>query len=163
MKILFGIFILFNTFNMAAQATIAQVLENYNSGKVPYISVEELRMKQLDHDIIIVDAREYEEFEISHLKSAKYVGYRDFNLDSLKAIPKDAEIAVYCSIGIRSEDIAQKMKKAGYEKVVNVYGGIFQWKNKGYPVFDLKGKETEKIHAYSEKWAKYLENAEKVY
>jgi len=33
---------------------------------------------------------------------------------------------VYCSLGIRSEVIAKKLKKAGYTNVFNLYGGIFE-------------------------------------
>ena len=40
-------------------------------------------------------------------------------------------IIVYCSIGVRSEDIGEKLKELGYTKILNLYGGIFDWKNKG--------------------------------
>lgn len=158
-----GIFILFSALKMEAQTSIADILHRHNSEDVPYISVEELRMNQFDDEVVILDAREPEEFQVSHLKNAEYAGYNNFSIDNLKGISKDAEIVVYCSLGIRSEDIAQKLRKAGFKNVQNLYGGIFNWKNKGYPVYDLKGKETNKVHAYSEKWSKYLNNAEKIY
>ena len=47
----------------------------------------------------------------------------------------------------RSEKIGKKLKKLGFKNVVNLYGGIFEWVNSGYPVYDSKG-ETEKIHPY---------------
>ncbi len=148
---------------MEAQTSIADLLSRYDSGEVPYISVEELKMKQQHKNILVLDARSMEEFKVSHLQNSVFVGYDDFQLDSMKKISKNAEIIVYCSLGIRSGDIAAKLKKAGFEKVWNLYGGIFQWKNKGYSVYDEYGRETEKVHAYSEKWAKYLKNGEKVY
>lgn len=163
MRISIVLFILISGFKMEAQTSIDNLLRRYNDGDIPYIAAEELRMKQTNGGIIILDAREYEEYAVSHLLNSRYVGYNDFNLDDLKDISKDAIIAVYCSLGIRSEDIAQKLKNAGYLDVVNLYGGIFQWKDKGFPVFDQNGKETEKVHAYSEKWAKYLQNAKKIY
>lgn len=162
-RIFLGIFILFSALKMEAQTSIAEILDRHNSGEIPYISVEELRMKQLNGKVVILDAREAEEFEVSHLKNAKYAGYNNFSIDNLKGISKEVEIVVYCSLGIRSEDIAEKLRKAGFENVLNLYGGIFEWKNKGYPVFDLKGNETDRVHAYSQKWSKYLTNAEKIY
>jgi 3-mercaptopyruvate sulfurtransferase SseA len=66
-------------------------------------------------------------------------------------------------VGIRSETISEKLKKAGYTDVHNLYGGIFEWKNKDYPVVDSEGKETENVHAYSKVWGKWLNKGVKVY
>jgi predicted sulfurtransferase len=70
---------------------------------------------------------------------------------------------VYCSLGIRSETVADKLKKAGYTNVYNLYGGVFEWKNKGFPIVDSDGKETENIHVFSEAWEKWLLKGTKVY
>ena len=93
-----------------------------------------------------------------------FVGYEKFDLkNTLKKVPKkDAVIVVYCSLGVRSEDIAEKLKNKGYTKVYNLYGGIFEWKNNGNPVFS-KGIETNKVHAYSKEWGTWLLKGEKVY
>lgn len=146
-----------------SQNTLDSLLKKYNSGDVPYISVEELKMDQLKGEVVILDAREEEEFLVSHLQNSIYVGYEDFDISRVNSVPKDKRIVVYCSLGIRSEDIAKKLQKAGYRKVENLYGGIFEWKNNGFPVFDLNDNPTEKVHAFSEKWGKWLKNAEKVY
>ena len=58
---------------------------------------------------------------------------------------------------------SQKLKKAGFTKVKNLYGGIFEWKNKGYPVFNSAGKETENVHAFSKHWSQYLNAGNPVY
>jgi len=70
---------------------------------------------------------------------------------------------VYCSLGIRSEDIAEKLKKAGYNNVLNLYGGIFEWKNKDFTVYNSEGTQTEKIHTFSKEWSKWLTKGIKVY
>ena len=72
-------------------------------------------------------------------------------------------IVVYCSIGVRSAKIAQQLKDEGYTNVFNLYGGIFEWKNNNFQVFDLKEKETEKVHVYDKDWAIWLIKGEKVY
>ncbi|HCQ29365.1 MAG TPA: rhodanese-like domain-containing protein, partial [Flavobacteriales bacterium] len=51
----------------------------------------------------------------------------------------------------------------GYKNVFNLYGGIFDWKNKGFRVVDNQGKETEKVHPYNEKWGVWLTKGEKAY
>ncbi|RLD29245.1 MAG: rhodanese-like domain-containing protein [Bacteroidetes bacterium] len=143
--------------------TLSALLKKYNEQSVPYISVQELAMPKTD--AIILDAREMKEYQVSHLKDAIYVGYDFFELDSIKnKLPnKDSQIVVYCSIGVRSEDIAEKLKKVGYKNVFNLYGGIFEWKNNNFTVYDSEEKETENVHTYNETWSKWLTKGEKVY
>ena len=76
---------------------------------------------------------------------------------------KNSELVVYCSLGIRSESIASKLKKAGYSNVFNLYGGIFEWKNNGFTVYNLENIETENIHAYSKDWGIWLKKGKKVF
>ena len=156
---LFFIIMLISFTPVNAQGSVEGLLKKYNSGTVPYISVEELRMKQLNGEVILLDTRSTEEFEVSHIKNAVLVGYDDFDLSRMPAVSKEKEIIVYCSLGIRSEEIGEKLKKAGFENVRNLFGGIFDWKNTGYTVVDPEGNPTEKVHAYSQQWSKWLKNA----
>ncbi|MCH4822139.1 rhodanese-like domain-containing protein [Gramella lutea] len=146
-----------------SQNSVEDLLKKYNSGVVRYISVEQLRMRQLDKEVVIIDSREKEEFQVSHIENAILVGYNHFEVSKVNDIAKDSPIVVYCSLGIRSENIGRKLKKAGYKNVQNLYGGIFEWKNKGFPVVNPEGDETNKVHAFSKTWAKWLKNAEKEY
>ena len=146
-----------------SQNALDDLLKKYNSGDVAYTSVEQLRMDQLINEVIILDARESNEYNISHLKDSKFIGYDNLNLTVLDSISRDKQIVVYCSVGIRSEKIARKVQNLGFGNVKNLYGGIFEWKNTGYPVYDNKGKETEKVHTFSKHWSKYLKNGEKIY
>ena len=70
---------------------------------------------------------------------------------------------MYCSSGVRSEDVAEQLKEAGFENVFNLYGGIFEWKNKDNPVVNSKDKETPKVHAFSKEWGVWLHKGKKVY
>jgi len=157
------IFFFFTALSTNAQKTLSELLDKYNNKSIPYISVQELAMQNTE--VFILDAREFSEYNVSHLKKAVFVGYNNFNTDTvLKTIKdKNQKIVVYCSLGIRSEDIAEQLKKAGYTNVYNLYGGIFEWKNNDFPVFDTNEKETEKIHAFSKQWSKWLTKGKKVY
>tara|TARA_R110002050_G_scaffold223065_1_gene358858 strand:+ start:133 stop:603 length:471 start_codon:yes stop_codon:yes gene_type:complete len=156
---------LFVAGTVTGQKSVAKLLEQHNSNSIGYISIEELRMLQLNNTVVILDAREPEEFTVSHLKNAIHVGYNNFSVEAkpLQKLKKDSPIVVYCSLGIRSETIGEKLKKSGFTNVKNLYGGIFEWKNKGYPVFDTNGKETEKVHAFSKHWSQYLQAGKAVY
>lgn len=157
------IFLLTSTLGWS-QTDLDEVLKKYNRGNIPYISVNEVRMLQLQAEVTVLDAREMEEFEVSHLPFAHYIGYRKFSEDSLtQLIPnKDEPIVVYCSLGIRSDIIAEKLKKMGYQNVRNLYGGIFEWSNKELPLIDKSGNDTNQVHIYSSEWALYLRQGQKV-
>jgi rhodanese-related sulfurtransferase len=111
---------------------------------------------------ILLDTREKEEFEVSHLKGAKWVGYDTFTMESLQEIPKDQPIVVYCSIGARSQDIGKRLKSAGFKEVYNLYGGIFHWVNEDNPVYKNDDR-TEEVHVFSRLWGIWLEKGKKVY
>lgn len=113
-------------------------------------------------DVVYVDAREKEEFNVSHIKDAVWVGHKDFDTTRLEGISKDKKIVVYCSVGKRSEDITRKINEAGYKNVANLYGGIFEWVNQGNDVYNDTGK-TKKIHGYSKTWGVWVRKGEKVY
>ena len=163
-RILFYIVIVFSSIQTSvAQETLSQLLKNYNTRSVPYITVQELAMPKTE--AVILDARELKEYNTSHIQDALFVGYDHFNVaETAKLIEsKEQQIVVYCSLGIRSEDVAEKLKEAGYTNVLNLYGGIFEWKNNSFPVYNIEEKETEDIHTFSEAWSKWLLKGNKVF
>lgn len=113
-------------------------------------------------DAVFLDSRERPEFDVSHLPGARWVGYDDFELSRVKGIPKSATIVVYCSVGYRSGKITDRLRKAGYANVRNLYGGIFEWVNTGHAVEDANGP-TLRVHAYDEDWGRWLRKGEKVH
>ena len=164
MKTLYCIFILLFTFtNGICQKKLDKLLKRYNDESIPYIYVEDLQ-KKVD-EVILLDARETIEYQVSHIKNAIHVGYDHFSLDQVikKKLPKDSPIVVYCSLGIRSEDISEKLNAAGYTNIQNLYGGIFEWKNKNYKIVNLKNTPTDSIHAFSKEWGKWATKGIKVY
>jgi rhodanese-related sulfurtransferase len=146
-----------------SQKKLYKLLKQKNTESIPYITVDSLKNKK--GDFILLDSREEQEYKTSHLKDAIFTGYDFFSLDSIeKQLPnKDAEIIVYCSLGIRSEDIAEKLKKAGYQNVENLYGGIFEWKNNNLPIYNAAEKETDSVHTFSKAWSKWLKKGIKIY
>lgn len=130
-------------------------LERLLSFSVPTIGVDEL--KAMD-GVFIADAREFEEYQVSHIPGAEYVGYKKFSTDKLNGVSKDTPIVLYCSVGYRSEKIGEKLQKAGYTNVYNLYGSIFEWVNEGNPVVDALDKPTNKVHTYNKKWSQWLDD-----
>ena len=133
-----------------------------NKKTVPYITVAELKEKQ---NYILLDSRENKEFEISHILNAVNVGYDKFDSKKTTSLLTDKNelIVVYCSIGIRSETIGEKLMKLGYKNVFNLYGGIFEWKNNDGKTVNSKNIETDSIHTFNKQWSIYLKKGVKIY
>ena len=146
-----------------SQETISDLLKKHNKHSIPYISVQELAMPKTD--AIILDARELKEFNTSHIKNAINVGYDLFKINTIPDLISNYEttIVVYCSVGIRSETIAEKIKSLGYKNVFNLYGGIFEWKNKEFPLYNSSSELTEEVHTFSKEWSSWLTKGIKVY
>jgi rhodanese-related sulfurtransferase len=112
---------------------------------------------------VFLDAREQNEFDVSHIQHAVWVGYKTFDVETIRNIAKNKKIVVYCSVGYRSEKVAEKLLKAGYTDVSNLYGGIFEWVNAGNIVYKNAHTPTNEVHAYGKMWSRWLNKGTKVY
>lgn len=72
-------------------------------------------------DKIFIDVREPFEFAMGHVKGAINIPPAKLmaNDKKLQAIPKDAEIILYCRSGSRSGVSAHIMKSMGYTNITN--------------------------------------------
>ena len=150
-------FLAFSQFTKTAScqsSSFDKKVDSYLSYSAPVISVKDAYSKKAEY--IFMDAREVEEYNISHIPEARYIGYKDFNAKGHTDISKDSKIIVYCSIGYRSEKIATKLRSTGFKNVYNLYGSIFEWANMGYPLSDKKGVPTPEIHTYNKKWSQWV-------
>ena len=139
-------------------------LKTLYKNTVPLIKPQQLANElSRDSSLVILDCREPREYEISHIQTARNAGYKNFTVKSLLDIPKDHKIIVYCSVGYRSERVGEQLKQAGYTWIYNLYGGLFEWVNQDYPVYDSQNKKTDKVHAYSKEWGRWLKKGERVY
>lgn len=131
--------------------------------KVPAIDVDSLR--NMSTSVLLLDAREPGEYKVSHLPGAIHCGYRHFDKALLRNTPKSRPIVVYCSIGYRSEKIVRKISKMGFTNVTNLYGSIFEWANRGYPIVDDDNQPTNRLHTYNKSWGKWVkeDKCEKVH
>lgn len=121
---------------------------------VASISTDTLKI-QLNSQVqfTIIDVRAETEYMVSHLPGA-------INVTDVKKLqlPKSSTVIVYCSVGIRSARFAKEMDKQGYTSVFNLRGSIFEWANKGYPVYH-EGRVVHAVHPYNKKWGKLLNSS----
>lgn len=145
------------------QKTFDEKMSSLYKNTVPLINSNQLPELQTETKVYLLDTREPEEFQVSHLPGARLVGYNTFDEDSIIDIPKDAQVIVYCSVGYRSERIGERMQKLGFLHVSNLYGGIFDWKNQGNTVININQQPTDSVHTYNRNWSQWLYNGVKVY
>ena len=150
---------------MQAQNEIEVALDKYADGSLEYISTDKLaQLISNNQNIQILDTRKKEEFEVSHHQQAIHVGYKKFEIEQYQdQLNKHQPIIVYCSIGVRSEEIGEKLKTAGFENVKNLRGGLFKWFNENREIIDKNGKPTQQIHGYNKKWSRFLKRGEVEY
>jgi rhodanese-related sulfurtransferase len=86
---------------------------------------------------ILLDVREPEEFtgELGHIQGALLVP-----LDALeRRLPKlagyvDRDVVVVCRAGARSASAGAILRRAGFQRVINLDGGMLAWTEEGLPV-----------------------------
>lgn len=158
---------LFLTLHLWSQSPIDKALKRYNSGDIPYVDTQTAADWQQKDSVIFLDTRSYAEFQISHLPKAQFIGYKEFNEEKIEVLElmssetftlhNSTPIVVYCSIGVRSEQIGLKLKKLGVENIYNLYGGIFLWYNEHREIVDSIERSTREIHGYDKNWAQYIQ------
>lgn len=156
-----GLFFLLVSFSGSfAQSTSYKALLNVLYDKdFPTIKPEEITSLDAYQ---VLDTREKEEYEVSHLSDAVWTGFDTFSLSNLDSLDKGKPVLVYCTVGARSQEIGMKLREAGFTQVYNLYGGIINWANLKKPL--MRGdKQTNQVHTYSKSWGIWLKEGEKVY
>ena len=116
------------TTGMVKDAAFDKTITGLLDFEVTAISVSDLQKMK---EVLLLDAREEEEFAVSHIPGAVHIGYNHWSKEAVKNINMEKKIVVYCSVGYRSEKIGKKLKDLGFENVYNLYGSIFEWANQG--------------------------------
>ena len=130
---------------------------------VPLIRPAALDSLQQQQTVVLLDTRSQEEYRVSHLPDARFVNYDTFKPEDVQDIAKEAPVVVYCAVGYRSERVGEQLQQAGYQHVQNLYGGIFEWKNEGRKVVNLREQPTDSVHTYNRNWSRWLERGVKVW
>jgi rhodanese-related sulfurtransferase len=100
------------------------------------ISPEEAANKLQNHEAVIVDVREEDEWNEGHIPNAIHLSRGMLELDIEDKIPDpNAVIICHCGGGGRSALAAESLQKMGYKNVRSMAGGLKAWKAAGLPTF----------------------------
>jgi rhodanese-related sulfurtransferase len=96
------------------------------------ISVQRLKIRlEGGEEIFLLDVREPYEFKIANLNGYLLpLGQLQTKFDELD---RSREIVVYCHHGNRSAFAVDFLKNRGFERVLNLAGGIDQWSREIVP------------------------------
>ncbi|OHC71398.1 MAG: sulfurtransferase [Rhodocyclales bacterium GWA2_65_20] len=123
------------TWVMLAVISGAMLIYPMMGGGAGSISVTEATMLLNHEDGVMLDVRETGEWSAGHIANARHIsvtqiGKRLSEIDKLKEKP----IIVCCASGNRSSSACNTLRKAGFQRVYNLAGGIGAWTAAGLPV-----------------------------
>lgn len=153
--------------NPSSPSVSLAAVENYVEKKFPVrnLSAAEFVERRRNRKIVLLDVRENEEFEISHIAGAIRVNPNETVQGFMTKLANElrgAEVVFYCSVGVRSSRFLQEMepalRKLGVEHAYNLRGGIFRWHIEERPVY--RGSlQAQSVHPFDEAWGKLLERS----
>ncbi len=89
----------------------------------------------------LIDVRTPEEFSVEHIQNAKNINWNsDAFVSNVEKLDKSKPVLVYCKVGGRSSQAANKLSELGFKEIYNLDGGIMKWKGK--KTFASNGKQT---------------------
>ena len=124
-----------------------------------------LKMEGHSGQLILLDAREAEEFEVSRIPGAIRIDPEATTRQFLAAAgdPSGKTLVVYCSVGARSSALVrrvrERLQQKGAKGVYNLSGGIFRWHNEQRHLIDDAGG-TDYVHKFDGYWGQLVHRQE---
>jgi sterol desaturase/sphingolipid hydroxylase (fatty acid hydroxylase superfamily)/rhodanese-related sulfurtransferase len=97
---------------------------------------------------LVLDVREADEYTAGHLPGAVRVDPSATAEQLGPILVEDRPMVLYCSVGYRSSQLAERLERAGATNVANLRGAIFRWANEGRPL-EREGGPASRVHGYS--------------
>jgi len=121
------------------QTTIDGFKKNLNDNSTePAAITLKQAYKFYNEKVLFIDARDFVEYEIGHIKGAINLPYNEFDMykSNLDAISKNTAIVAYCDgqecdLSILLSD---KLFELGYSQVYIFWGGWIDWQLANYPI-----------------------------
>ena len=87
------------------------------------------------NDALILDIRQDNEFKDGHIINSKHIplAFLKDRINDLEAY-KNKPIITVCRSGHRSTQACSSLKKAGFESVYNLAGGVLAWESANLPL-----------------------------
>lgn len=164
--VLFSLLVLAGCGRHAADITWSEVETRIQKAfpGVPSIDTRSLNEAMLDPNrpLVLIDAREPEEFAVSHLWGAVRATSVEHAAELADRAPDGATIVAYCSVGYRSASLVTALRDRGLTGVYNLTGSIFRWANENRPLYRGDAIVGE-VHPFDETWGVLLQARRRAY
>ena len=105
-------------------------LYNEAKGRIREVSPREVKaMQERGDDFTLLDVRDQNEVNLGKVPGAIHISRGTLEGKVEAAIPRDANVVIYCAGGNRSALAAVTMKEMGYTNVSSMAGGFRDWSN----------------------------------
>lgn len=110
--------------------------ENFSvENKGDYLNAEEFNQLTENSETVVVDMRNYYEYEVGHFENAREIPADTFREQLPMAAEmledkKDKPVVMYCTGGIRCEKASAYLRYKGFKKVYHLEGGIIEYVRK---------------------------------
>ena len=89
-------------------------------------------------DGILLDVRENDEWTAGHIPGAVHMPMMEVPARSHE-IPDDRDVVVVCRVGSRSAQVVAYLRQNGWDRVINLDGGMSAWSAAGRPMMPGNG------------------------
>ena len=112
------------------QNTATEQTTTVSKQKVEKLEPVEFRIKMAELIVYnIVDVRTSAEFAQASIAKAKNIDFDSSSFEEeLGKLEKDKPLFIYCKSGGRSEKAVEKAKEMGFERIIELDGGMDAWK-----------------------------------
>jgi thioredoxin 1 len=107
-----------------------------NNNKVTSVHAQEFaELIKKNVDAQLIDVRTPQEFSGGYIENAMNLDYNgDDYSRQVAALDKEKMVLIYCLSGGRSGSAAEEMRKNGFQQVIELNGGILNWKKANLPL-----------------------------
>ncbi len=96
-------------------------------------AVQARELLEQDQQPFLLDVRTPQEYFEVRMAAANLIPIDQIR-NRRAEIPAQKPILVYCAVGSRSSQVANYLAREGYGPVYNLYGGIWAWQLRNFPV-----------------------------
>ena len=101
--------------------------------QVPSASVNDV-----SDDAFLLDVREDDEWTAGHIPGAVHVPMMEIPART-DEVPDDRDVVVVCRVGSRSAQVVAYLRQHGWDRAINLDGGMAAWDAAGRPMVSEDG------------------------
>lgn len=111
-------------------------LINEAKSRIRQVSVAEARAMHERGGVTFLDVRDQQEVNLGRIPGALHISRGTMETKIEAAVPRDADVVVYCASGNRSALAAETLHQMGYDKVTSLAEGFRGWAESGGDIED---------------------------